>query len=228
MDAPKVNWHKWSELTWRVLVFIVAIGILVIVTTRWTRWEGGAGWQTTDDAYLQADITPISAKVAGYVRELPVQDYQRVQAGQVIAQILEDDYRAAVALAQANLASATAQALALKAQRELQLANIQAARAVVASADASLDQNGRDSTRQKKLLQTGSSSAEAAEKLDTVHAQLSAQLAQNHAQAASAERQLGVLAAQQAQSEATVAAQQANLQTAELNLGYTTIVATQD
>jgi membrane fusion protein (multidrug efflux system) len=228
MDASKVNWHKWSELTWRTLVFIVAIGILVIVTTRWSRWEGGPGWQTTDDAYLQADITPISAKVAGYVRELPVQDYQRVHAGQVIAQIVEDDYRASLSLAQANVASANAQSLALHAQRELQLANIQAARAVVASATALLDQNGRDSVRQKKLLQTGSSSTEAAEKLDTVHAQLTAQLAQNRAQAESAERQLGVLAAQQAQIEAAIAAQQASLQTAELNLRYTTIVATQD
>jgi membrane fusion protein (multidrug efflux system) len=228
MDASKFNWHRWSELTWRTLVFIVAIGILVIVTTRWSRWEGAPGWQSTDDAYLQADITPISAKVAGYVRELPVQDYQRVHAGEVIAQIVEDDYRASVSLAQANVAAANAQALALRAQRELQLANIQAARAVVASATASLDQNGRDSVRQKKLLQTGSSSTEAAEKLDTVHAQLTAQLAQNRAQAESAERQLGVLAAQQAQIEAAVAAQQAGLQTAELNLRYTTIVATQD
>ena len=210
------------------LVFIVAIGILIIVTTRWTRWEGRAGWQATDDAYLQADITPISAKVAGYVRDVPVQDFERVRGGQVIAQIVEDDYQATVSLARANVASAGAQADALRAQRELQLANIQAARAVVAATTASMEQNGRDLARQKRLLQTGSSSTEAAEKLDTVRAQLTAQLAQNRAQADAAQRQLAVLAAQQAQIEASVAAQQANLRTAELNLGYTRIVATQD
>ena len=228
MTRFKIDWHASSEIAWRVLVFVVAIGILIIVTTRWNRWAGGPGWQVTDDAYLQADITPIAAKVGGYLRDVPVQDYEHVHAGQVLAQIVEDDYRAAVAQAQANVAAATAQAEALKAQRELQLTNIQAAKAVVASVTATVDQNTRDLARQKRLLETGSSSTEAAEKLDTVRAQLTAQLAQNRAQADSAARQLGVLAAQQAQVEATIAASQANLQTAMLNLGYTKIVATQD
>lgn len=224
----KIDWRKAAEIGWRSLVFIVAIGILIIVTTRWNRWEGGAGWQTTDDAYLQADITPIVSKVGGYLNDLPVQDYERVHAGQVLARIVDIDYRATVAQAQANIASATAQAEALKAQRELQLANIQAAKAAVAAVAASLDQNARDLARQKKLFQTGSSSTEASEKLGTVNAQLDAQLAQSRAQAAAAERQLGVLTAQEAQAEAAIAAQKANLQLAELNLSYTNIVATQD
>lgn len=123
------------------------------------------------------------AKVGGYVRDLPVQDYEHVHAGQVIAQIVEDDYRAATSLAQANVASATAQDEPLKAQREQQLANIHAANAVVNSVAATVDQNGRDLARQKKLLETGSSSTEATEKLGTVRAQLAAQLAQSRAQA---------------------------------------------
>jgi membrane fusion protein (multidrug efflux system) len=209
-------------------VFIVAIGILVIVTTRWNRWQGGAGWQVTDDAYLQADITPIAAKVGGYLRELPVQDYQHVRTGQVLAQIVDDDYRAAVGQAEAGIASATAQAAALKAQHELQLSNVEAARAVVAATTATLDQNARDLARQKKLLETGSSSTEASEKLETVRAQLTAQLAQNRAQAESASRQLSVLAAQEAQAEAAIEGQRAALAIAKLNLSYTTIVAPQD
>ena len=187
---PKVDWNRAFEFTWRILVFIVAIGIIIVVSTNWTRWEGGAGWQTTNDAYLQADLTPISAKVGGYLRELPIQDYERVHKGQVLAQLVDDDYRAAVAQAQASIASATAQAQALKAQHELQLATIEAARAVVASTTASVEQNERDLARQQRLLQTGSSSTEASEKLETAHAQLTAQLAQNRAQASAAERQL--------------------------------------
>src|SRR5271170_3771366 len=104
----KLDWNKAFEFTWRILVFIVAIGIIIIVSTNWGRWEGGAGWQTTNDAYLQADLTPISAKVGGYLRELPVQDYERVHKDQVIAQLVDDDYRAAVAQAQASIESATA------------------------------------------------------------------------------------------------------------------------
>ena len=60
-----VRLNTLFEATWRVLVFVVAIGIIFIVSTRWNRWEGGAGWQVTNDAYLQADMTPIAAKVGG-------------------------------------------------------------------------------------------------------------------------------------------------------------------
>src|SRR5271165_5325481 len=141
MGTPKIDWNRGFEFAWRILVFIVAVGIIVVVSTNWTRWEGGAGWQSTNDAYLQADLTPISAKVAGYVRELPIQDYERVHKGQVLAQLADDDYRAAVAQAAAGVATALAQAQTLRAQHELQLANVEAARAVVASATAAFEQN---------------------------------------------------------------------------------------
>jgi membrane fusion protein (multidrug efflux system) len=224
----KINWRRVPEILWRALVFIIAVGILIFVSTRWNYWEGSPGWKTTDDAYLQADVTPIASKVAGYISELPVQDFERVHGGELLAQIVDVDYRAAVAQAEANVASAIAQSDALRAQSELQAANVQAARAVVAATAAQLEQNTRDLARQHRLLQSGSSSTEATEKLDTLRAQLSAQLAQNRAQADAAVRQLGVLAAQRAQAEAAILAQRATLQTARLNLSYTRIVATQD
>ncbi len=228
MTISSVDWNKVFELAWRFLVLIVAVGIIIVVSTNWTRWEGGAGWQSTNDAYLQADLTPISAKVAGYVRELPIEDFERVRKGQVLAQLVDDDYRATVAQAEAQVATALAQAQALKAQHELQLANVEAARAVVASTSASSQQNSRDLARQRRLLETGTSSTEARERLTTTHAQLEAQLMENRAQVRAAERQLAVLEAQLAQSEATVAAQRAALDAARINLGYTTITATQD
>ena len=228
MTIPNIDWNKAFEFAWRILVFIVAVGIIIVVSTNWTRWEGGAGWQSTTDAYLQADLTPISAKVAGYVRNLPIEDYERVHEGQVIAKLVDDDYRAAVAQAEANIASATAQQHTLEAQRELQYANINGARATVAATTAVREQNDRDIDRQQRLLRTGSSSVEAHERLETVHAQLQAQLIQNQAQLRAAERQLAVLDAQLAQSRAAIQAARAALAVAMLNLQYTTIVATQD
>src|ERR1700732_2062265 len=116
---PSVDWNKVFEFSWRILVFIVTIAILVIVTTNWNRWEGGAGWQRTNDAYLESDLTPVT--VAGDLREVPIEDYERVHKGQVLAQLIDDDYRAAVVQASASIASATAQGRTLRAQRELQL-----------------------------------------------------------------------------------------------------------
>src|ERR1700675_2250980 len=179
MTIPKMDWNRVFEFAWRILVFIVAVGIIIVVSTNWTRWEGGAGWQTTNDAYLQADLTPISARVAGYVRELPIEDFERVHKGQVLAQLVDDDYRAAAAQAEAGVATAMAQAQALKAQHALQLANVEAAHSVVASTTASFEQNDRDLARQRRLLQTGSSSTYLSEKLAASHAQLEIALRQN-------------------------------------------------
>jgi membrane fusion protein, multidrug efflux system len=223
-----VDWNRIAEFTWRILVFVVALAVIIIVSRNWSRWEGGPGWQRTNDAYVQADLTPITAKVGGYLRSLPIQDFQRVHAGDVLAQLVDDDYRAAVSQAGASLASNKAQFKVYQAQHELQLANVEAARAVVASTKAAYDQNDRDRTRQRALLQTGSSSTEAQEKLETVHEQLLAQLAQNRAQALAAQRQLAVLDGQLAQSEAAIAGARAALSTAKLNLSYTTIASPQD
>ena len=87
---------------WRPAAVAVAGAMIFFLSTRWNSWEGNSTRQTTDDAYLQSELTPLSAKVPGYVRSVLVQDYERVRAGQVIAQIVDDDYRAAVAQAEAN------------------------------------------------------------------------------------------------------------------------------
>ncbi len=228
MKLSAIHWNKIFEFTWRILVFIVAIAIIVIVSTNWNRWEGGIGWQRTNDAYLQSDLTPITSKVAGYLRELPIQDYQRVHQGQVLAQLVDDDYRAAVAEDMANIAAATAQGETLRAQREVQLANIQAARAAVASTIALSAQNVRDVARESRELQTGSSTTEAHEKIETTHIQLEAQLQLNRAQATAAERALAVLDGQLAQNQAELQRAHAALVIAQLNLQYTTIIAPQD
>jgi membrane fusion protein (multidrug efflux system) len=228
VDTARFKWRAPPDWLWRVCVFLLALGALVLITTRWNRWESNARVQSTDDAYLQSDLTPIAAKVSGYVRSMPVQDYQRVSSGQLLVQIVDDDYRATVDQLTASVAAAEAQIAALKAQRALQTANVEAAQATIGATTANIEQNTRDLARQHRLLETGSSSAEAAEKLQTVHAQFAAQLAQNRAQHAAAERQLQVLAAQELQAEAALAAQKANLSIARINLGYTRIVAPQD
>jgi membrane fusion protein (multidrug efflux system) len=81
---------------------VLAVVIVIICFTQWNRWQGEARYQTTDDAYLQTDLTPLSAQVQGYVRAVPVQDYDHVRAGQLIVEIVDDNYRATVAQAQAN------------------------------------------------------------------------------------------------------------------------------
>jgi membrane fusion protein (multidrug efflux system) len=229
-NAPVRRWRvpKIPGLVWRALSFVLAAVILIVCFTQWNRWEGDARYQTTDDAYLQTDLTPLSAQVSGYVRAVPVQDFDHVRAGQLIVQIEDDNYRATRAQVDANVAAAQARIAEVQSQRPLLEANLRAAEAVVAATSATLAQNGRDVARQRKLLNTGSSSLADMERVDTVRAQVTAQFDQNRAQADAVARQIDLLTAQQAQAQAALAAQQAALQLANINLGYTRIVAPTD
>ena len=233
MAMPTTPVRRWKVprvpgLVWRGLSFVLAAIILIVCFTQWNRWEGEARYQTTDDAYLQTNLTPLSAQVSGYVRAVPVQDFDYVRAGQLIVQIVDDDYRATLAQTSANVAAAKAQIEQVLAQRPLLEANLRAAQAVVAETTATLSQNARDVARQRRLLSTGSSSVEQMEQVETTRAQLTARLDQNRAQADAIVRQIDLLAAQEDQARAALAEQEASMQLAKINLSYTRIVAPTD
>src|SRR4051812_47659937 len=70
----------------------------------------------TDDAQIEADVTPVATRVAGVVQHMKISDNAKVEAGQVIAEIDDADYKAKVTAAQADLDAATAQAESADAQ----------------------------------------------------------------------------------------------------------------
>src|SRR5207247_2053469 len=62
----------------------------------------------TDDAYVRADVTPLSTKISGIVSVVAVEDYQQVKAGDLLVQIKDDDFRAQVEQAEAGVLAAQA------------------------------------------------------------------------------------------------------------------------
>ena len=80
-----------------VLVYLVAPGVL------------GSKHQTTNDAFVAADFTLVAPRVAGFIKEVLVEDNQRVKAGQLLALIDDRDFRAAAQAADADTLVAQAQ-----------------------------------------------------------------------------------------------------------------------
>jgi len=113
-------------------------GILVLITDNWNRWVGDRAWQTTDDAYVQADLTPLSTKVAGLVATVAVSDYQPVKVGDLLVRLRDDDFRAQVKQAEAGVCSGEDALVNNQRQKELQDARIAQADAGVRSADADI------------------------------------------------------------------------------------------
>src|SRR6476659_2511537 len=88
--------RRWTRWVVPAIILAMAAGILVLITGNWNLWVGDRTWQSTDDAYVRADLTPLSTKVAGLVARVAVSDYQLVRAGDLIVQLRDDDFRANV------------------------------------------------------------------------------------------------------------------------------------
>ena len=88
---PHLNFRKYLT---PALVLLLAAALVLTLTRNWNAWEGGRIEQVTDDAYVRSDLTPLSTKVAGIVREVKVSDYQTVAKGDLIVELEHDDYQA--------------------------------------------------------------------------------------------------------------------------------------
>src|SRR4051794_16236395 len=77
-------------------------------------WHYYSTRESTDDAQIEGDIVPISARVGGTVRRVLVDDNQYVEAGTVLVEIDPSDYNVALQRTEAELADARANASAAK------------------------------------------------------------------------------------------------------------------
>jgi membrane fusion protein (multidrug efflux system) len=137
--------NAWLKKHRRLL--LIGVPALVLVTAAIIYFSGGR-YVSTDDAYVQAARTDISANVAGRVTEIAVRENQRVGKGDVLFKLDDRDYTIAVENAKASLANAKLQVAALKAtyrQRE----------AAVASAKTTSAYQEKEFGRQQKLAAQG-------------------------------------------------------------------------
>ncbi len=246
----------WKKYVTPLLVAVLALAVLITLTRNWNAWEGGKVEQVTDDAYVRGDLTPLSTKVSGIVRDVKVADYQAVHKGDLIAQLEDNDYKAQVAQAVAAVEAGHAAIENNRRQRDLQdakiekaLAGIDQAKAQITAAQAGIEavqadvaRTGAERSRQEALLQTQSATQQKVEQAVADERRFSAQLASRRADFEEAKASLlsnelsveaekrskAVLESQDLQLIADLHAKEAALQGAQVNLGYTRIEAPAD
>jgi membrane fusion protein (multidrug efflux system) len=228
-EIPPAQRRPWSGNTFvRLTVLVAAAIIVVLFATQWDRWVGLAVRQVTDDAYVRGDITPLGAKVEGYVRRVAVDDFERVKEGDLLIEIEDDDYRARVAQAEADLLGAKAAIENLKARKAAQHAQVAEAEDAIKATQADVERTRLEAARQRTLLATTFGTRQRVEQADAEAERFAATLARNQAELDAQRSQLAVLDTQEAQLRADVKAKQAALDLAKINLGYTRILAPVD
>ncbi|WP_168879923.1 HlyD family secretion protein [Rhizobium sp. P28RR-XV] len=191
-------------------------------------WTVGRFIESTDDAYVKADYTTIAPKVAGYIKDVLVNDNDAVKAGQVLARIDDRDFQAALSQAKADLKAADAAIANIDAQILLQQSLIAQAEATVDSSKASLDYAVSDAARSARLITNGVGTQSRAEETQSASKQAAAAVERDQAAVVAAQNKVPVLQTQRDQAAAQRDRAAAAVQQAELNLSYTNIVAAVD
>jgi membrane fusion protein, multidrug efflux system len=215
----------WGRLAIPLFAVVAVLGFVALATLRWDEWTGDAAIQTTNDAYVRADLTRLSSRVAGEVLTVAVDDFQRVKAGDLLIQIDPADYEAQVAQAEAGVAGAQAALDNLANQVELQYATIAQAEAQQVSAAAQEVEARQEQERQQSLSQTEAGTRQKLEQATAAYARASADVRASRAFIAAQKHQLEVLSGTKKQRAADLEGAKATLAAAKLKLGYTKIVA---
>ena len=240
-----------------IIVPVVTLGVaallLFTINGCWNSWEGRAGEQKTDDAYVRADMTPLSTRISGTVRSMDVDDYQAVKLGQLMVQLDDQDYRAKLEEAKAALAGAKAELADNQAAKFIQDAKIQnaetgiaqataavsAAKAAITAVQPQVERADLERKRQQALIAAKATTQQTLEQTNAAADQLSgtlvgqqasltsaeAALASSHAELEAEKRQRSALDTKDDVYKADIQAKEAAIVVAEVNLGYTRILA---
>jgi membrane fusion protein, multidrug efflux system len=239
-----------------IIVLGIAALLFFLLAGRWTLWKGNRADQKTDDAYVRADQTPLSTRISSTVKAVNVNDFQAVQAGQVLVELNDEDYRAALAQAEAALAASEAQYATSQSSKKVSDAKVVAAQTTVSQAQAALAaaQGGVDSSkadvvrtgleldRQRALLAEKATTHQRYESAQADSQRFSGMLAVQRAtldkaNAGIESSQAGLVAERSARRSldvqdnvyrADIQAKKAAVQVAKVNLGYTRIAAPVD
>jgi membrane fusion protein (multidrug efflux system) len=207
---------------------LIAVALLVLAAGGiggWYWWEVLRFRQSTDDAYIQSDVSVISPKVEGYIKKVKVADNQTVAEGAILFVIDDRDFKAKVAQAEAAVATAEATIATYESRLQLQQAMIGQAAAVLKSAEADLSRAQQDYKRYSTLMTSDFASRQRFEQAQADARKAEATLAKSRAAFAAEQNQLAVLQSQQREDEARVQQARANLQLAHNDLDNTVIRA---
>ena len=228
MESEPETQKGWSPNPSRrriaVAILLVVAGVLAALYA-WGLPPFAGGGETTNNAYVRGRTTVVSPQVAGYLTEVPVTDFQRVEEGDLLARIDDSPFRGKVQQGAANQAaqeaalSNSAQSIrSAQAQIELQDAAVASARAVLQKAQA-------DMNRIAELVGEGSVSLRERDQARAALQQAQAGVRQAQAQRAIAAENVRSVMVGRGALEAQVAGAVASKGLAEIELSRTEVRA---
>ena len=207
------------------MVFLV-LGIVLVagITGGILWWLEARNYESTDDAFIAADVTQVSPRIGGHVQTVYVTDNQFVKAGDKVIELDPKDLQAKVNQAKAAVDSAQASVQQAQDDAASQAANVGQAKASEQASETEAKRAHNELERFEKL------SNEAVTQQQITNYRAAAQSADANLAAAKQKTVYALASVKSAESlirvkQADVEQAQAQLNSAELQLSYTTVRA---
>jgi membrane fusion protein, multidrug efflux system len=213
-ETPPNRWQRAR------MPLLVAGPVVAVILAAYFYVSGGR-YEKTDDAYVMAARTAISANVPGRVVELAVHDNQAVHRGDLLYRLDDTPYRIYVEEAEAQLAAAMLQIESLKATYLQRQSDLASAKETLAFQQSELE-------RQKRLIASGIASQAQVDRANHALDEARARLASVQHEITGVIAQLGGDPDIEPSKHPSVLQAKAALDRARLNLSYTTITAPSD
>lgn len=244
MQAQEQHTHGNKDKKPKNKRFAIVLGALVLVGSIFgiTKYIHALHHEDTDDAQVDAYISPVIPRVPGYVSEIKVTDNQTVKKGDTLLILDDRDLKIKLEQAEAALASAESSMGIAEANTSASQANIATTQANVSALDAQIEaakvnvwRATQDYNRYNNLIKDHSITQQQFEQAQaakqTAERQLQVVTEQKNAavrQSSAASSQSNATAKQIGVANATIKQKQAEVDAAKLNLSYTVITAAQD
>ena len=225
-DSSDGTPRRHGSLRKRIIQFVLLVAVLTgggFAGYEW--WTVGRFEISTDDAYVGADNSLLSAKISGYVVSVEAAENQAVRKGDVIARVDDGDYRLAVQAAEDKIATQEATIERFGVEEESARASIDEASANIEAAKAELERASLDFARQEKLVAKNHASRQSLDNARAARDSARANLSATRASLASAKADLSVLDAQRTEEKYILSELRTALDKAKRDLSFTVIRA---
>ena len=215
-----------KQRTKKIISYIVAIAVIIGAAV----WVGSrfirlGNVEFTDNAQVRRQIVPVISRVQGYIKEIRFNEYRPVKKGDTLIIIDDADMRLNVARARADYNNALAGKDVASGSVTSASANVAVSEASIAEAKVVMDMAAKDLARYEKLLEQDAVTRQQYDGARTDYEAKKARYLTLSRQRSATSTVVDVNRRRISQSDAGIELAKALLETAELNLSYTVIIA---
>lgn len=220
-----MNSKKNIKRAYNIVIIALLVVFVGLVCSRFIHW---GHVEYTDDAQVWRHITPLNARVGGFIKEIRFEDYNRVKKGDTLVIIEDAEYQLQLAQAEAQLKGQQSGSSAVSASMNTMTSNVRVAAAGLEEARVNLENAKADFERFSTLLEKDAVTRQQYDNASARYEAARARYEQANSQKQSTALVVNEQAQRLSQTHAGTSVAEAAVNLARLNLSYTVIVATCD